>query len=195
VSVAHDSVPPGASDEALVAGMAASDRDATVAFVRRYQRRVFGLALTVVGDAPTAEDVAQESLLRAWRHSSVYDARRGTVERWVLTIARRQAIDALRRRRDLPVDPATVVERAAVETDATLEERVEAGERRAVVVAALRDLPVDQRRAIVLAALHGRTAREVGEIEGVPLGTAKTRIRSALIRLRDAVVEREAGAT
>ena len=189
--MAHDSVPQGASDEALVAGMAAADRDATVAFVRRYQRRVFGLALTVVGDPATAEDVAQESLLRAWRHSSVYDARRGSVERWVLTIAKRQAIDALRRRRDLPVDPMSMVERAAAETDATLAERVEAGDRRAVMVAALRDLPVEQRRAIVLAALHGRTAREVGEIEGVPLGTAKTRIRSALIKLRVSVVERE----
>ncbi len=189
--MADESAPRGASDEALVAGMAAADRDATVAFVRRYQRRVFGLALTVVGDPATAEDVAQESLLRAWRHSSVYDARRGSVERWVLTIAKRQAIDALRRRRDRPVDPMSMVERAAAETDATLAERVEAGDRRAVVVAALRDLPVEQRRAIVLAALHGRTAREVGEIEGVPLGTAKTRIRSALIRLRDSVAERE----
>lgn len=185
--MAHDRADQGASDEALVAGMAAADRDATVAFVRRYQRRVFGLALTVVGDAATAEDVAQEALLRTWRHSAVYDARRGTVERWVLTITKRLAIDALRKRRDVPVDPLFVVERAAVETDASLTERVESGDRRAMVVAALAALPVEQRRALVLASLHGRTAREVGEIEGVPLGTAKTRIRSALIKVRDAV--------
>lgn len=187
----HDSVAEGASDEVLVAGMAAADRAATVAFVRRYQRRVFGLALTVVGDAATAEDVAQEALLRTWRHSAVYDARRGSVERWVLTITKRLAIDALRKRRDIPLDPMLVVERAAVESDSTLTERLESGDRRAQVVAALADLPVEQRRALVLAALHGRTAREVGDIEGVPLGTAKTRIRTALIKVRDAVRQRE----
>ena len=61
---------PGASDEALLAGMAVGDERAGVAFVRRYQRRVYGLALSMVGDPTLAEDIAQEALLRAWRHAA-----------------------------------------------------------------------------------------------------------------------------
>jgi DNA-directed RNA polymerase specialized sigma24 family protein len=67
------------SDEALVAGLAAGDRDASAAFPRRFQRRVCGLARTIVGDPETAEDVSQEALVRAWRYAASYDARRGTV--------------------------------------------------------------------------------------------------------------------
>ena len=87
------------ADDALVAGMAAGDADAASAFVERFQRRVFGLAYTIVGDARAAEDVAQEALLRAWRHAGVFDPRRGSVTTWLLTITRNLSIDALRVRR------------------------------------------------------------------------------------------------
>src|SRR4029453_13133184 len=85
-----------ASDESLLAGLAGGDVKAAAVFVRRYQRRVFGLALTIVGDSQMAEDVAQETFLRAWRHADAYDARRGRVSVWVLAIARNLAIDAVR---------------------------------------------------------------------------------------------------
>ena len=93
------------SDEVLLAGFAASDPAATAAFVERFQRRVYGLAVTVVGDARAAEDVAQEALLRAWRHGGVYDARRGSVVTWLLTITRNAAIDSVRVRRPIAIDP------------------------------------------------------------------------------------------
>ncbi len=173
------------SDEALVAAMAADDQEATVMFVRRYQRRAFGLAATVVHDRTVAEDVAQEAMVRAWRHASIFDARRGSVERWVLTITRNLAIDALRKQRTIATDPSVFVDHASVASDSTLEERVEHGDRRAATLAALRTLPEEQRRAVVLSSLHGRTALEVAEIEQIPLGTSKTRIRSGLKRLRD----------
>ena len=99
----------GPSDEALLAAIAAGDEGATVTFVRRYQRRVYGLAVGVLRDPAAAEDVAQEALLRAWRHAPVFDPRRGSVENWLLTITRNLSIDALRRRRDLATDPDELV--------------------------------------------------------------------------------------
>ena len=174
-----------ASDEVIVAAMAAQDEQATVIFVRRFQRRAFGLATTVLHDRTVAEDVAQEAMVRAWRHASMFDSRRGSVERWVLTITRNLAIDALRKQRTVATDPSVFVQRATVATDSTLDERVEHGDRRAATLAALRTLPEEQRRAVVLSSLHGRTALEVAEIEQIPLGTSKTRIRNGLKRLRD----------
>jgi RNA polymerase sigma factor (sigma-70 family) len=165
--------------------MAADDQEATVMFVRRYQRRAYGLAATVVHDRTIAEDVAQEAMVRAWRHASIFDTRRGSVERWVLTITRNLAIDALRKQRTIATDPSVFVDHASITSDSSLEERVEHGDRRAATLAALRNLPEDQRRAVVLSSLHGRTALEVAEIENIPLGTSKTRIRSGLRRLRD----------
>jgi RNA polymerase sigma-70 factor (ECF subfamily) len=73
------------SDEILLAGMAGGDQDAAAAFVRRYQARVYGLALTVVRSPALAEEVAQEAFLKAWRHAGTYDARRGRVATWLLT--------------------------------------------------------------------------------------------------------------
>ena len=95
----------GPSDEALIAGMAHGDEQAGLAFVRRYQGRVFGLAVSMLGDPSLAEDVAQEAILRAWRHAPVYDPRRGAVSTWVLTIGRNLTIDALRMRRVGPDRP------------------------------------------------------------------------------------------
>src|ERR1700674_3833079 len=94
-----------AADDALLAGYANGDPDASVAFVRRHQRRVFGLALSIVSDASLAEDVAQEAFTRAWRHATTYDTRRGSVPAWLLTITRNLAIDAIRLRRARPIDP------------------------------------------------------------------------------------------
>jgi RNA polymerase sigma-70 factor (ECF subfamily) len=136
----------GSSDEALLSGMAMGDQEAAVVFVRRYQRRIFGLAYSMTNDASVSEEVAQEALIRVWRHAPVFDHRRGSVTSWVLTITRNLTIDALRMRRTVPTDPA-----------------------------------------VVLAAVYGRTALEISDEESIPLGTAKTRIRTGLIRLRAAV--------
>jgi RNA polymerase sigma factor (sigma-70 family) len=93
------------TDEALLASMAMGDQAAAVVFVRRYQRRVFGLAYSMTNDASVAEEVAQEALIRVWRHAPVFDHRRGSVTSWVLTITRNLTIDALRMRRAVPTDP------------------------------------------------------------------------------------------
>jgi RNA polymerase sigma factor (sigma-70 family) len=181
------------SDEALLAGMALGDQSAAVTFTRRYQRRVFGLAYSMTSDAGLAADVAQEAMVRVWRHAPVFDPRRGSVTSWVLTIARNLAIDALRMRRAVPMDPDDFAATAMASSEHNPEDAVRRGDVRQLVQGALGTLPEEQRRAVVLAAVYGRTAHEISESEGIPLGTAKTRIRTALIRMR-AAVERAEGA-
>jgi len=172
------------SDEALVALVAIGDRDALTVLVRRLQGQVFGLARRVLdGDAARAEEVAQEAFVRLWRHAGSFDVRRGSVRAWVLTITRNLAIDARRLRRDQPVDPAWMPEVDPLLAGRPVEERAIGASERERVRSALAALSAEQRRAIVLVAWGGRTAKEVAEIEGIPLGTAKTRIRAAMARL------------
>lgn len=184
VAMSDPDAPAGPSDEALMAGMAIGDDHATVAFVRRYQKRVFGLAVGLLGDPGVAEDVAQEALLRAWRHAPVFDARRGTVTSWVLTITRNLAIDAIRQRRAQPTDPDELVALGLAGSGRPVDDLVAAGQLPASVRSALRALSPEQRRATLLAALYGRTAQEISVSEAIPLGTAKTRIRTGLQKLR-----------
>lgn len=176
------------SDDALLAGLGTGDPEAAAAFVRRFQRRVFGLAVAVAGDPALAEDIAQEAFLRAWRHAAAYDPRRGTVTTWLLAITRNLAIDAIRLRRPVAVDPESLLVLQVPSTNRSPEEAATVNDDVARLRTALTDLPPEQRRALILAAFHGQTAREVGDTEGIPLGTAKTRIRTAMLRLRAALV-------
>jgi RNA polymerase sigma factor (sigma-70 family) len=173
------------SDESLIAGMAAGDTDAATTFVRRYQARIYGLAFTIVGSAQIAEEVAQEAFLRVWRNASAYDARRGRVSTWVLTITRNRAIDALRLRGDQPVDPHTLMGALLVREGGQPASPGTEYEDREQVRRALLALPPEQSRPIVLSVFYGLTAQEAAELEGIPLGTAKTRIRRGLARLRE----------
>jgi RNA polymerase sigma factor (sigma-70 family) len=182
---------PGLSDEALLDGIAHGDDAAAVAFVRRYQKRVFGLALGMIGDPAVAEDVAQEALVRVWRHAPVFDARRGSVTTWVLTITRNLAIDALRMRRAVPTDPDDLVNLGMVSNERSPEDAALVADAVPPMMEALAELPPEQRRALVLAAVYGRTAAEISEEESIPLGTAKTRIRAGMSKLRRAMAERE----
>jgi RNA polymerase sigma factor (sigma-70 family) len=176
-----------ASDDALMAGMALGDEDAALAFVRRYQRRVYGLAFSVVRDEALADDIAQETFLRAWKHASVFDRRRGAVSTWLLTIARNLAVDALRLRRASPVAPGDALWLSLATHEREPGEEAARSDTRTRLMAALASLPAEQKRALVLATMYGYTAAEVGEVEGVPVGTAKSRIRRGLERLRESV--------
>jgi RNA polymerase sigma-70 factor (ECF subfamily) len=175
----------GPSDESLLAGMAHGDERAGLVFVRRYQARVFGLAFGMVADAALAEDIAQEALMRAWRHAPVYDPRRGAVSTWVLTIARNLAIDALRMRRAVPTDPDDLINLGLVSNEASPEGAAVSNDAARGLRLALARLGAEQRRALVLAYFYGMTAAEISQAESIPLGTAKTRIRSGLTRLRE----------
>ena len=173
-----------AADAALVSALAVNDEAAATAFVRRFQGPVFGLAVSITRDRVLAEDVAQEAFLRAWRASASYDSRRGSVLTWLLTITRNLAIDAIRARRAAPVEAgelelliSTSVSGSAPDGTGGRVEALAAADR-------LARLPLEQARAVVLAVIGGRTGAEVAEHEGIPLGTAKTRIRNGLLRMR-----------
>ena len=173
-----------ADDDALLGAMASGDQDAAARFVRRHQRQVYGLALSITSDGATAEDVAQEAFTRAWRHAASFDARRASATTWLLTITRNLAIDAVRVRRSDPADPAALAALLGAADVPGPAELAEAGTERRSLIEALSRLPVEQRRALVLATIGGRTSEEVSAVEGIPLGTAKTRIRAALHRMR-----------
>lgn len=177
------------SDDALLSAVALEERDAAAVFVRRFQQRVYGLAVTMTGDAALADDIAQVAFERAWRHAGSYDARRGSVATWLLTITRNLAIDSMRVRRAIPFDPELLAQLLPESASIDPQHAAVAADQLGRIGVELARLPVEQRRAVLLATLAGRTAGEIAEIENIPVGTAKTRIRTGLRRLRAAVVE------
>ena len=181
-------------DDTLLAGLVTGDEEIAVAFVRRFQRAVFGVAFAVLGDPRTAEDVAQQTFERAWRHAQVYDSRRGSVRTWLTTIAHNLAIDVVRARRPTPLDPGeigTLIGMVGMVLD-TPERHAIASENSAELHAQLAALPREQARAVVMAGIYGMTAQQIAEFERIPLGTAKTRIRTAMGRLRVALSRKQA---
>ena len=179
-------------DEALLAGLGAGDAELAVAFVRRFQRVVFGVARAVISDPTTAEDVAQHAFEQAWRHASLYDSRRGSVRTWLTTITHNLAIDVVRARSALPMDPDDLPVLLATMTDNP--ERVAvANDSAKGLRQALGRLPAPQARAVAMSGIYGMTAQQVADTERIPLGTAKTRIRDGMQKLRSAYLPEEAG--
>jgi RNA polymerase sigma-70 factor (ECF subfamily) len=170
-----------------LAGLASGDTESAAAFVRRFQSRVFGLAVTILSDRGAAEEAAQEAFVRAWKHGDAYDPRRASVATWLLTITRNVAIDMARLRRSEPMDPHALIALHLSAPDEDVERQQEIALDSERLVVALRELPEEQLRSVVLASFYGRTAREISEMESAPLGTVKTRIRAAMFKLRAAL--------
>ncbi|MER6923492.1 RNA polymerase sigma factor [Streptomyces spiralis] len=170
-------------DEALLSGLALGDPELAVSFVRRFQHRVFGVAIAVTGDPQLAEDIAQQTFERAWRHAQIYDSRRGSVTTWLTTIAHNLAIDAVRSRRSEPVPPEDLDAILGVVSE-TPEQHALADEASTRLRAAVAELPREQGRALVMAGIYGMTAQQIADREHIPLGTAKTRVRAAMGKLR-----------
>lgn len=185
MGVAHVGLPvERMSDGALLAGLHSGEQEVPVAFVRRFQGHIYAVALAVAGDAALAEDVAQQTFERVWKRSSTFDPVRGNVRAWLTAIARNLAIDALRVRKPEPVDPIDLI-RLLGPADREPEAMSMVNESRTHLRTALRQLPPEQARALVMAGVYRMTAQEVADSEGIPLGTAKTRIRSAMSKLRE----------
>ncbi|POX49640.1 RNA polymerase subunit sigma-70 [Streptomyces sp. Ru71] len=179
-------------DEALLSGLATGDPELAVTFVRRFQHRVFGVAMAVTRDPQLAEDIAQQTFERAWRHAQIYDSRRGSVTTWLTTIAHNLAIDAVRARRTEPVAPEDLDALLGVVTE-TPERWALVDEASAQLRAAVARLPREQARALVMAGIYGMTAQQIADAEAIPLGTAKTRIRAAMAKLRTTLGSPERG--
>jgi RNA polymerase sigma factor (sigma-70 family) len=176
-----------APDAALVAGLAINDEAATVAFVRRFEGPVFGLAVSITRDRGLAQDVSQEAFLRAWKAAATYDQRRGSVLTWLLTITRNLAIDVIRARRATPTEDGFLEQLVSTTMRTGRNDDIGVPVEASEAAAELRRLPPEQARAVILAVIGGNTAQEVADHEGIPLGTAKTRIRTGLRRMRQAL--------
>lgn len=177
-------------DELLLDGFAAGDPQLAVAFVRRFQSAVYGVAWAVLGEQRAAEDAAQRCFEQAWRRAASYDPCRGGVRTWLVTIARNVAVDTARGQRATVTDPSDLLALLCPSTD-TPERGALAAETGQELRAALARLPIEQARAVVLAAVHGRTAAEIAEHEAVPVGTAKTRVRAGLAKLHRTLADRD----
>ena len=158
------------------------------AFARLYDAtaaRVHGLVLRVVRDRAKAEEVTQETFLEVWRTASRFDRDRGSALSWLMTIGHRRAVDRVRSAEASSRRDATYHERTRpVDHDQTAEAAHASLEARRVR-GALDSLTPTQRQALELAYFGGYTHTEVAAMLDLPLGTAKTRIRDGLIRLRD----------
>jgi RNA polymerase sigma factor (sigma-70 family) len=132
--------------------------------------------------------VAQRAFVQAWRHAATFDPRRGSARTWLTTITRNLAIDSLRVRRGVPVDPEQLTTLVARLSDGP-ETRAVDSDRADRLHAAIRRLPTEQARAVVMASLYGMTCTEVAAVEGAPVGTVKTRIHAAMRKLRAALAD------
>ncbi|MGK4578801.1 RNA polymerase sigma factor [Kitasatospora sp. HPMI-4] len=175
-------------DEALLAGLMTGDPEIAMAFVRRFQHKIFGVALAVTGDIQLAEDIAQQTFERACRYGQVYDSRRGSVRTWLAAIAHNLAVDTIRTRRTVPLEPEELAHFLEAVTR-TPERQAIAEETSEELRGALAELPREQARALVMSGIYGMTAQQIAEFEKVPLGTAKTRIRAAMGKLRASLAE------
>ena len=183
--------PATVGDQAVLADLlrrsARGDEQAFAELYDATSARVYGLVLRVVRDPAQAQEVTQEAYLETWRTASRFDPAKGSAMSWLLTIAHRKGVDRVRSaeassRRDTAYHDTN----AGVAHDSTADAAEASFEARRVR-SALSGLTVVQREAIALAYFGGYTHTEVATMLDLPVGTAKTRIRDGLIRLRDAL--------
>lgn len=172
-----------------MAAFAERDQAAAEVLFERFASRVYGLGVVMLGTDAAAQDLVQDTFVKLWRSADRFDEARGRLDTWVLLVARSLAIDALRRR----VLEARTAETTGSARDVSAEpgpdEVAETEDLAARARRAMASLSDGQRAALELAYFGGKTSAEVAELEGIPLGTAKTRIRTALLKLREVLEE------
>jgi RNA polymerase sigma-70 factor (ECF subfamily) len=176
----HD---PG--DAALVDRMRGGDEGALATLYDRWSDRVHSLAAHMLRDQRDAEDIVEETFWQAWRGAARFDDARGGVGTWLLTICRSRALDRLRSRRrrpeDVPLDDAPPPEDPHGDPMSAMV----TSETGRIVRAAMAELPAEQRQALELTYFRGLSQSEMAEVTGLPLGTIKTRVRLAMVKLRE----------
>lgn len=169
-------------DAELLQRIRRGDEGAMAELYDRFSAVVFSAALRVLSEASQAEDVLQEVFLQLWRNPSAFDANRGSLAAWLAVIARHRAIDHLRRRR-----PETDFEEVVLSVDPGLDNQAVRSEAISRIRGVMESMSDEQRSAVEMAFFEGLTHTEIAEKTGEPLGTIKTRIRSALIMIRKAL--------
>jgi RNA polymerase sigma-70 factor (ECF subfamily) len=172
-------------DRALVAAIVRRQQEALERLYEKYQVVVYHLAFRILNSRESAEEVVYEVFWQIWREAERYDAQRGSVGAWLATLARSRAIDALRSRRGNLATGDDIAERPVRDPADDPEEGASLAQRAQLVRHALDSLPADQRAALELSFFGGLTHMEIAERLAEPLGTVKTRIRTAMLRLRE----------
>ena len=172
------------TDEELLERVGRRDADAFETLYKRYSRSVLGLALRRLGDRGRAEDALQETFTAIWRAAKTYKPERGPAAPWLVAVARNSIADRGRARREPPAEAPD-----EPSSDAGPDEQAEFSWVSWRVHSALEVLPDQERRLIELAYWSGLSQSEIAGLEGIPLGTVKTRTRSALARLADELQE------
>ena len=173
--------PSGQDDSALLSLVQRGDEFAMASLFDRYSRVVYSVALRVLRDPASAEDVLQEVFMQIWRNPDGFVATRGSLGGWLAVVARNRSIDALRRKR-----PTEQVDDMALASNYNLADEAERNSLMEKARGVIQLLPVEQRKTLEMAFFDGLTHSEIAEMTGDPLGTVKTRIRSALTSLRKA---------
>lgn len=175
-------------EELLVQGLLVGDEDAIRAVYARFGRPVYSLGLRLLGSRESAEELTQDVFLTVWRKAARFDPSRGRLSTWLMTIAHNLAVDRLRREHGVR-RPSLVLVDEVPETARESEEDVLL--ERDAALRALDSLSDAERVLLSRAYFRGLTAREISETDGIPLGTVKTRLRSALIKVRRANQDKE----
>ncbi len=177
-----------AADRAALTRMARGEHQAVSELYDRHARPVFSRALRVLQDRSAAEDVVRDVFTQAWTQASRYDTGRGAVGAWLMNMARSRAIDRLRATRNRPESNLAPDQILDVPDGSALQDlQLLSSEQVSAMKVALDALPALQRIALELAYFEGLTHLEIAERLEQPLGTVKTRIRQALIKLRDSL--------
>lgn len=175
-------------DEQLMVRVAEGDEKALETLYNRYAAAVMGLSLQILRDRAAAEEIVQETFWRVWDRAETFAAERGTFAGWMFSIAKRHAIDAMRRQKVRPQAPRSEAEemrlKAGVDPAEGVAEAAWVRIQRARVRALLARLPEEQYEVIHLAYFKGMTRQEIAEETNNPLGTIHTRARLALKKLR-----------
>ena len=172
------------ADSGVVSRLAAGDMRAAEELYDRYAGQVLALARRILRDDGDAEDVVQEVFSQAWRTAQRFEATRGTVAGWLLVMARTRAIDRVRARQARPDTRSSVLPDTLAASGALVSDQLLSEEQAVRIREALRGLPDTQRSALELAYYEGLTQSEIAQRLTEPLGTIKTRIRTALGTLR-----------
>ena len=168
----------------LVARLAAGEMDAAADLYDRHAAQIYALARRILRDDGDAEDIVQEVFSQAWRTAGRYEEGRGTVVGWLLMMTRTRAIDTIRSRQSRPSTDASVLPDSIQGTEVPASDVLVAAEDASRVREALLSLPDSQRTAVELAYYEGLTQSEIAARLSEPLGTVKTRMRTALSTLR-----------